>query len=311
MPQWYLVLALLLGSLNAQAVTDDFYQPGLHKVHLSVGGFDRTFFLATPHNVVPQEPLPLVFFFHGAGGTSLMAAKTYHWSEKGDAEHFFVIYPQGLPFQPHKMDSFIFNPNVWRDGRHGLGLDSEVNDLDFFTKMLAWTQDNLPINPHRLYVTGFSNGAGMTFTLGAKFSDRIAAIAPVASHCVIPIEKLTRPLPVFYLTGTEDPLNPLAGGPVRLPWGTTTSHPPTQESIDLWVRLNGCSPTPQILEQDQNDTVLRYAGDRADVFFTKVNGLGHHWPGTAEPLPRSISGPIVDPFSATDRIWNFFRQHTL
>ena len=45
-----------------------------------------------------------------------------------------------------------------------------------------------PIDQHRVYVTGFSNGAGMTFTLGSRFSDRIAAIAPVSSQSFAKVE---------------------------------------------------------------------------------------------------------------------------
>ncbi len=39
-----------------------------------------------------------------------------------------------------------------------------------------------------------------------------------------------------------------------------------------------------------------------------VEGNGHHWPGSTELLPTSIVGPCLDPFKATDRVWDFFPE---
>lgn len=81
--------------------------------------------------------------------------------------------------------------------RAALGAESMPTVTD-----LNQLEATLPIDSHRVYVTGFSNGAGMTFTLGGHFSDRIAAIAPVSSQSFTKAELLARPLPVYYLTGT-------------------------------------------------------------------------------------------------------------
>jgi polyhydroxybutyrate depolymerase len=154
----------------------------------------------------------------------------------------------------------------------------------------------------------------MTFTLGGHFSDRIAAIAPVASQSWVTADKLARPLPVYYIVGTADPLIPFNGGPMQL--GAITMRrdmPPVQESADQWARLDGCPATPQTLSDKDGVKVLRYGPGQggAEVIYTIVDGNGHHWPGSVEPLPRAISGPTLDPFSATDRIWDFFKRHPL
>jgi polyhydroxybutyrate depolymerase len=174
-------------------------------------------------------------------------------------------------------------------------------------------QATLPIDAHRIYVTGFSNGAGLTFTLGSHFSDRIASIAPVSSQSFIHIDALARPLPVDYLTGTADPLIPYHGGGVKLPWGNTRDFPPVQETVDLWAKLDGCPPEPQVVSDSGEVHVLRYGPgrDNSEVIFTTIDGNGHHWPDTDEPLPHFICGPTLDPFNATDRIWDFFKAHPL
>ncbi len=59
--------------------------------------------------------------------------------------------------------------------------------------------------------------------------------------------------------------------------------------------------------------VLHYGPgrDNSEILFTTVEGNGHHWPGTTEPLPGAISGPALDPFHATDQIGDFFKTHPL
>lgn len=308
-----IILAALAYDLMP-TVTDfnQLLEPGKHRVSIRVDNHDRKFIFVTPTGFKPGESLPIVFFFHGAGGTAEQASKTYGWVEKANQERFFAAFPEGLPVRPDSEGSFILNPHIWRDERAGLPVRN-INDVHFFETLLGRLEATLPIDPHRIYVTGFSNGAGMTFTLGSRFSNRIAAIAPVSSQSFIHIDALARPVPVYYLTGTADPLVPYHGGTSTLPWGNTRALPPVQESVDQWARLDGCPTESQVVSNENGVRVLRYGPgkDNAEVFFTTIEGNGHHWPGSVEPLPHAISGPSLDPFNATDRIWDFFQQHPL
>jgi polyhydroxybutyrate depolymerase len=286
--------------------------PGQHRARITIDDYTRKFIFVTPTGLQPDRKVPVVFFLHGAGGTAEQALRTYGWTGKAEAEHFFLVVPQGLPARPDRAGSFILNPPIWRDERIGLP-ERGVNDIHFFERLLNDLQAVLPIDTDRIYVTGFSNGAAMTFTLGAHFSDRIAAIAPVSSQSFVRVESLARPLPVYYLTGTADPLVPYLGGTVTLPWGNTRTTPPVQESVDEWARLDGCPAQPQLVSDANGVRVQRYGPGRrqSEVLFTTIEGNGHHWPGTAEPLPGMISGPSLDPFNATDRIWAFFVEHPM
>jgi polyhydroxybutyrate depolymerase len=299
---------------DAPLVTDlnSLATPGRHYISIPVDGFDRKFIFITPSNPVKGQNVPLVFFLHGAGGTATQASHTYGWAEKAEKEHFFMVFPEGLPVRPDGIGSFLLNPHVWRDERPGMQLRG-VNDVHFFEVLLAKIEDLLPVDTKRVYVTGFSNGAGMTFTLGSHFADRIAAIAPVSSQSFTHIDALARPVPVYYLCGTADPLVPYHGGSVTLPWGNTRTTQPVQESAETWARLDGCPAEAQVVSDADGVKVLRYGPGKngAEVFFTTVEGNGHHWPGTKEPLPKAISGPALDPFNATDRIWDFFLAHPM
>jgi len=314
-----LMIADTLGAWNQSSslptVTDfnKLLEPGRHLISFRPGEQERQFVFVTPKNFKGGgDALPLVFFFHGAGGTAEQAARIYGWTEKADAEHFFAVFPQGLPVHPKAPASFLLNPHIWRDERTDL-LVNNVDDVHFFEELLNKLEAVLPIDTHRVYVTGFSNGAGLTFTLGAHFSNRIAAIAPVSSQSFIHIDSLARPLPVYYLVGTADPLVLYHGGTSTLPWGNTRTLPPIQESVDTWVRLDGCPHQPKIMSDQNGVRVLRYGPGKSDseVFFTTVEGNGHHWPGTVELLPHAICGPTLDPFHATDAIWAFFKNHPM
>jgi polyhydroxybutyrate depolymerase len=288
-----------------------FVTPGAHSGSVPVGDYDRQFVIVTPKDADFDHPAAVVFFFHGAGGSAEQAMQSYGWVEKAKKEHFFVVFPQGLGLRPGAASTFLNNPAVWRDERPGTS--DAVSDVDFFSTLLTKLEEVLPIDHQRVFVTGFSNGAGMTFALGAHFSDRIAAIAPVASQSFVTADTLARPLPVYYLVGGADPLIPFTGGEATTPWGLTRTWPPVQQSVDQWVKLDGCDQKPENGSVHDGVRVQRYRPrhDGAEVIFTVVTGNGHHWPVSVEALPRQISGPALDPFSATDRIWDFFRRHPL
>lgn len=291
---------------------NDLAHPGKRHAEIRVDNEKRNFIFATPRSYKSNKPLPLVIFFHGAGGSAQQAAETYGWIEKGEAEHFLVAFPEGLPYQKNGEANFLLNPRIWRDGRSAQQ-GSPVDDIHFFAVMLDKLQACLAIDPQRIYVTGFSNGASFSFALGARYSDRLAAIAPVCSQSFVAIPSVRRPLPVYYLVGDADPLVPFHGGAAKLPWGMIRTYPPVQESVDAWVRLDTCPILPVAVKDRAGVKVLRYGPGRghSEILYTVVEGNGHHWPGTVEPLPETVSGPRADPFHATDRIWDFFRQHPL
>jgi len=309
---WLCVVLAPARAKSNSSVTDfnTFLQAGEHEGNMRLEDRDRRFLIFTPRGANADHPAPIVFFFHGAGGSADQAASTYGWVEKAQKERFFLVFPEGLGARPGAPASFLLNPRIWRDERGTI--PSLVSDVHFFSTLLDKLETVLPIDQRRVYVTGFSNGAAMTFTLGAHFADRIAAIAPVSSQSFAAIDTLARPLPVYYLVGTADPLIPYDGGTTML-WGQARYTPPVQQSVERWAQLDGCPPKPEVVSDENGVRVQRYGPGRggSEVIFTVVNGNGHHWPASEEPLPRIISGPALDPFSATDRIWDFFQRHPL
>jgi len=255
-----------------------------HRVSLPHGGILRSYLLHVPP--VPG-PWPLVMMLHGAGGSAEFAAEETGWSRLADSAGFAVVYPEGVPVKPHKAPKFLTNPQEWNDGPgHG-----RHDDVGFLLAVLVDLADR--IDPKRVYLTGFSNGAGMTFRFAAEHVNRVAAIAPVAGHCWAPDPKPSRPIPTYYLIGDCDPLVPLSGGPARTPWGKVEGRPAVADTLYRWAAAIGSPPG-------------------SDQFPVRViPGHGHHWPGGKALLGERLGGPAATDVDATAEIWEFVRKHTL
>jgi polyhydroxybutyrate depolymerase len=224
---------------------------------------------------------------HGAGGSAEFAADETGWSRLADAAGFAVVYPEGVPVKPNKAPKFLTNPQKWNDGS-GRG---RHDDVGFLLAVLDDLADR--IDSKCVYVTGFSNGAGMTFRFAAEHAERVAAIAPVAGHCWIADPKPSRPVPTYYLIGDSDPLVPLQGGNARTPWGKVEGRPAAADTLRRWGEAIGKPPG-------------------SDLFPVRmIAGHGHHWPGGKGLLGERLGGPAATGMDATTEIWKFVRQHTL
>ena len=247
---------------------------------------------------------PLVVMLHGTGGSAEFAADETPWAELAEEAGFLVAFPDALPVDPTSPPSFLSNPKRWHDGSPGT---TGPDDVQFLSDAMAHLIAHHHADPARVYLTGFSNGASMAFRFAAERPDLLAAVAPVAGYCHVNPAKVIPPVPTLYVIGDADSLLPLAGGPVRLPWGNrVVARPPVEESLRKWAAALGCDPEPTPV----SGTEARYAGP---VEFTRVivPGLGHHWPGGKGQFNPHIAGPVVRSLDGCRRVWGFFARHHL
>jgi polyhydroxybutyrate depolymerase len=170
-----------------------------------------------------------------------------------------------------------------------------------------------PADPRRVYVAGFSNGAGMAFRLAAEHADRVAAVAPAAGYCWVD-PKPSRPVPTLYLIGAADPIVPPRGGDVRLPWGNRlVRRPPVATTLETWAAAVGCD-LRSVVESDAGGVRVEVFPPRpggAEFRAVTVDGLGHHWPGGKGQLNPRIGGPPSARVDANRLVWEFFNRHSL
>src|SRR5439155_11080232 len=114
----------------------------------------------------------------------------------------------------------------------------------------------------RVFVTGFSNGAGMTFLLGEELSDRLTALAPVAGHCWIERPWPERGTSTLYMIGKADPLVPMNGGEIVSLWGREReARPPVAQTLRRWAKALGCSHRP-VPTREEHAVVEHYGTGR-------------------------------------------------
>lgn len=293
--------------------------PGSHIKTLEVGGKERTYILHVPASYNPESPSPLVVMLHGGGGTATGAMRQTGWAEKGERERFLTVFPNAIARNPAQPSSFAANPQLWNDGSGRFYSDQKVpDDVGFVNALLDDLLAGLAVDARQIFVTGFSNGASMSFRLGAELSRRIAAIAPVAGACWLEALALARPVSMLYITGTADPLNPIEGGVPRLATGASDRvrgkpKPAVRDSISKWAEAIGCPATPHATSDENGVRTEIYsaAEEGAEVVYIAVEGLGHTWAGGTRLLPEYMVGKTSDKIHATDVIWGFFQRHPL
>ena len=289
----------------------------MERVTLAVGGEPREYLLFVPETPGDSHPparrgVPLVIFLHGAGGTAAWADGETGWSARAAREGFALALPEGVRPHPDRPARFLTNPPRWNDGSAGpTGEPSTADDVGFLAALIDEAAARTAIDPRRVYLSGFSNGAGMTFRAAAELADRFAAVAPVAGLLRVSDPRPARPVPTLYVVGTRDPLIPLRGGEVRSPWQhRLVRRPPVADTLERWAAAIGCDPAP-VTESDAGGTRVELYPGPVEFRAVYVEGLGHHWPGGRGQLSPRIAGPPSAALDATAAVWEFFRRHAL
>jgi len=162
-----------------------------------INGVERHALVYTPSKGDHSTPAPIVFVFHGHGGSAQNVDRTMHiqtvWPEA------FVVYMQGIP-TPTRVDPDGKKPG-WQCAPGQVG----DRDLKFFDTVLANVRKKYPIDVNRVYATGFSNGGVFTYVLWSERPNVFAAFAPCAG-LPLPGVHVKVPKPAFIVAGEADPL---------------------------------------------------------------------------------------------------------
>jgi polyhydroxybutyrate depolymerase len=153
--------------------------PGSHTLAIAVNGLERTYVVHVPATYNPQAPSPLVIMLHAGGGTARAAMSETEWTVKAEKEGFLAVFPNAMARDPAQPSSFARNPQLWNDGSDRFYPGQKApDDVRFIAAMFDDLSARFSVDEQRVFVTGFFNGASMSFRVGAELSDRIAAIAP-------------------------------------------------------------------------------------------------------------------------------------
>ncbi len=273
------------------------------------GGLKRSLVMHEP-KIRPAGKCPLLIALHGGGGTGrdMIRLTQGRFNELADANGFYVVYPDG-----HKKHWNDMRRNV-EDSAHL----TNVDDTGFLSSMIDRMKIRYGIDGDRIFVTGISNGGFMSLRLACELSTKIhgAAIVCAAEPAdpVHPCEPAAR-MAILFMNGTDDPLCPYRGGPVKLLHLTRGVASPTEMAVRAWAARNGCAAEPAITplpdaNTDDGSKVTRWdfspGGKGRPVVLYRIEGGGHTWPGGRQYLSKRIIGTTNRDINACDEIWKFF-----
>lgn len=291
-----------------------FLPPGDHVINLIHDKRERSAIVHVPPRAIDRRDLPVIINFHGGGGHGANEQEYSLMDRRADRETFVAVYPNGTG----RLSTRLL---TWNAGTCcGYAALNHVDDVGFTRALIGKLTESVPMDRRRIYATGLSNGAMMSYRLAAEAGDLIAAVAPVAGGMVLPAIKSPRAVPVLHIHSADDP-RALYNGGLGLPFPLTRSrvfHPNIDQMIQLWVRHDGCAAEAAITDrrgESPGQSAVRYVYSScrggAEVSLWKLAGAGHVWPGGKQKYLERILGPSTEIIDANQEMWNFFQRFSL
>ncbi len=226
---------------------------------MDVDGTERSYIVSLPDGYDPEIPYPLIFAFHGLGGSAeLVSSNRYYFGieQTGGTPSIFV-YPDGL-----ETGNGAGWPNT--DGR----------DVVFFDALLSTMQDNYCVDRARVFSTGHSYGGIMSHTLGCQRAEVLRAIAPVAGA----------------MFGRGECSGPVAAWGAHGDPDDTVDYENGLSAMERVMDVDGCDPnsgTPV----EPSEFCTAYRCDVGYPVIWCVHDENHNWPGfAAESIKAFFDG---------------------
>lgn len=283
---------------------------GGERITISVGGLNRSFIVAAPPS---GRASSAVLVFHGGRGTAEGMFEGNSLSQLAVENGFVAAFP----------DAYDRN---WNDGRAATA--NEPDDVAFTRALIETLNQRFGVDRSRVFATGISNGAMMTYRLACDAPGLVQAIAPVAGNLPEALMARCNPsrgTPVMMFSGTADPLMPYDGGVIgedssalirSLANSANDQIASAPETAAFWARVNGCNgvsetPLDDVVSDGTRVTRLSYSCPSSrQVTLYRIDGGGHTWPGSTVQPPR-ISGTTSRDINASLTMLGFFRSYGL
>lgn len=258
----------------------------LRRISMDVNGMTRVFVMSAP--AVPAgTQLPVVFGFHGGGGSYVPFVQESEFEALAEEEGFITVYPKAVLVEPNEGEWIL---NTGANSRH---------DIDFVEAILDTLTENYCVDEDRIFSTGYSLGSMFNYEVACQLNDRFAATASFAGTMPIAPEScdIVDPISILHIHGTADEIIPYSSEWDWKNWDSVGRMHSIPGLIDAWQEQYSCSEVTEA--NGSTSTYVAHTGCDGDatVAHYRLDGQNHGWPNT------------IDGTSTPRVLWDFFSAH--
>ncbi len=250
-------------------------------------GLTREYILYIPDSYNNSIAVPLLFNFHGNGGSASNFMAEADMRTLAETENFILVFPQG---------SCLNGTSHWNPCPLGADNKSTADDVGFVAALINTISAQYKVDLDRVYASGYSNGGMMAYGLANYKSELFAAVASVSGAMLECIGPTNHPMPVVHLHGTSDGV---------IPYNGNNFFSSVQSTLQHWIGFNNTSTNPTVNSDNTGGkTVEHYVYDQGknsvSVEHYKYIGGDHTW------FEATYQGQ-----STSELIWNFVSRYDI
>jgi poly(3-hydroxybutyrate) depolymerase len=197
------------------------------------GGGNREYILRVPDNYDNTHPYRLIIAYHWLNGNASQVAEGGGSTE----DPYYGLWDLAE-------NSTIF---VAPEGLSAGWANSNGRDVDLTDAILEQIEEDLCIDKTRIFATGFSYGAGMSYALACARADVFRGVLLYAGAQLSGCSGGNTPIAYFHVHGSNDSVLPISQG---------------RQLRDHFVEVNGCTPQnpPEPANGSGTHTCTSYQG---------------------------------------------------
>ena len=265
-------------------------------------GQNRSFIVYVPSSYDATTQVPLLFNFHGGGGTS-SGFINYENDMRpiADTANFIAVYPQAAVDPTDGSNSWLHKTPTTH------------NDVNFIEAIIDTLSNDYNIDNDRVYACGYSEGGLFSYELGCRLNNRIASFASVSGSMLTESYRLNNgfgscspihPTAVLLIPGTSD------GSFHSMYNGFQPYYLSVNEITTYWANHNNTAINPTVTavpnsNTSDGSTVEKRIWENGDncvaVQELKVINGDHDWPGSSGNMD----------INASQEIWKFVSKYDI
>lgn len=269
---------------------------------MTVDGHERGYTIFVPATVDLEAPARVVMVLHGFPPVDM--SRVSGMNEIAAERGFAVVYPLSA-YGGQWVHACRCTPNGL------LGID----DARYFEAVLDDLDAGFAAGLRDAFVSGFSNGGMMTYSLACRMPGAFAGFGVVGAGMwtwTIDQCRPATPAKLMVFAGTADPQFPWEGKTFLVTNGAEVTQAPIRETIDGWAARNGCDAEPSVTPVEDRfeadgTTVdrLEWSACGAPTVFWRIEGGGHTWPDQLVPFGAAL-GRVSREISASRELVDFW-----